>query len=88
MPRDRFPYLNATTLSEQEKERLKVRLDRESGKQRNRFAKLVDKTRESLEHKKVKCSDLSVLVQHSTKNQLFDVIENSRSIKKTISSTK
>ena len=74
--------MNADGLSEKDKERLKMRLEIDSDKIRNRFATLVDKARESLESQKVTCSDLSVLVRHSTKNKLFHLTKKSRSIRK------
>lgn len=40
----------------------------------------MDRARESLEKQSMKCSDLSVLVRHSTKNRLFGLIQDSKSI--------
>ncbi len=80
---NRFPYLLSDTLSlsKKERERLKARLEIESEKMKDRYAILVDRVRESLEKKHIACSDLSVLVRHSSKNILAHLTKEHTNMK-------
>ena len=76
----KFPYLKSEHLTQGRRERLLAQLELESEKMQNEFAILVDRARESLEENNITCSKLKVLVSHSHKNTLLDLITRSGSI--------
>ena len=75
-----FPYLKTDNLSNEDREKLLARLKRESGKMQDKFAILVDRTRESLEKQNISCNNLKVLVLHSQNSRLLHLLDKSRSI--------
>ncbi len=76
----KFPYLKAENLTKKRRERLLAQLEVESGKTQDKFAILVDRARESLENQRIACNDLKVLVSHSQKNRLINLLEQSKTI--------
>ena len=76
----KFPYLKSEHLTKGRKERLLAQLELDSDNMQNKFAILVDRARASLEEQNIACSNLKVLVSHSRKNKLFDLLDRSGSI--------
>ena len=65
-----------------EKDRLIGRLKLESGKMRNKFADLADRTREALEKNKTSVKDLELLIKFSDRNNLVNLFKKKKTVYK------
>ena len=65
-------------MTEEERERLIGRLKLESSRMKNKFAILVDRARASLQQQNISASDLKVLVEHSSRNELVNLFKKKK----------